>query len=246
MWEDHDQLADLLTISPAEVRKDLFDPTQVQHFHVKGNLYDIDPTDVPTLAAAHFSPNCRSTGVLGARKHIRNSEDEMMATQKGATEASVEWDRDVAHFQHIVKDQRRRTPSFGFTFEQPTTRRVAEHRHMKMMMSPVDNGGYGCVRISFHMCAFGAPHQKATDIYVSQLPELNKSLLDEKGLKKLAKCLEPPMLGERREPRAWSHCKCRGASACHFHESVQKNTKTSVRFPPGLAWHLAKGIWMSV
>jgi len=227
------------------VRRDMFDRTKVQHFHVVGNVKDIDPSNMPTLAAAHFSPNCRTTSALAAWKHPRSPEDDMVATQPDATEASKDWDLDVAHFRDIVRDQRRRTPiagepessGFGFTFEQPHVRRAWEHLSIKMMMKPRANGGDGAERILFHFCAFSVPYYKPTDIYVSQLPELKKILLDEKGLARLAKS---------KDHFAWSRFKCPGKCAMHQHEDVSYNTKTSVCFPQQLASDLARGIAWSV
>lgn len=222
-WNRPEKDATLKTIKPSEVHPDMFHKSgDAVHYHVCGNIQDIDPSKLPTLAATHASPNCASTSNMATNHHPRDAERDMLAVGGNASLASIEWDNTVAHVRDIIRDQRRRkgNEDFGFTVEQPKTHRAREHLHMKSLMAPIANGGDGAELCPVDICGLGAPQQKATDFYVGQEPGIIEALRTHSG--------EPKYV-------------CPGKSAWHKHTAVRGQTASSVRFHHALVAVLAAG-----
>lgn len=135
-WEDQESKKPgvLRVIRPEDVHPDLFKSQgKPLHIHVKGDVRSIPIEKIPTLRAAHAAPNCASMSSLAANKHPRESEDEFVALRADASGESIDWDDVVSHFTQLFHNQRKRemclgvkNEEFGFTFEQPMTKRARE------------------------------------------------------------------------------------------------------------------------
>ena len=134
----------------------------------------------------------------------------------------------TARFVRFVQLMREREVSpgvensfFGFTFEQPNTKRAYKQLHIRFLSLPENQGGCAAKKYTISMCCFGAPYGKPTDIWVGNLPALDRDL---------------------QMPDGTQRFKCRGQSSWHKHSQVRGRTADSVRFPPGLVHAMGRAI----
>ena len=151
---------------------------------------------------AHASPSCQSNSTMAAWKHQRTSSNEY----RGVTEEAADFDRTLATIllyagcvsprqtchsglvvacrgsslsPGAVRNQKERSPSFGFSIEQPqgTASKLLRLRDIENRNLPL-----ACTKVTFDQCKAGRTRwKKRTDVWISNnLPTLIKFLGDPK------------------------------------------------------------------
>lgn len=129
------------------------------------DLRDIQPSSLPTLDFASFSPHCASVSMAAGKSHPRTELNGYL----GTTPTCKAYNADLSHIVHIIMDQRNRPGNarFRFVIEAPFGNAMHVPILKNIVEMPTEHGGLGATRVMLDHCKFGVVWRKRTFLWTN-------------------------------------------------------------------------------